>query len=85
MILTALAAVLAFVPLNRGTVLTPVFLPALYAIGFRIRPRSGQALPVEPASAVRLPERARGLFKGIAGRFRGMAVHGAMQRSLWSR
>lgn len=55
MILTALAAVLAFVPLTLstffgamactliggtaiGTVLTLVFLPALYAIWFRVRP-----------------------------------------------
>ena len=56
-ILTALAAVLAFIPLTHsvfwgtlaytliggtfaGTVLTLVFLPAMYAIWFRIVPRS---------------------------------------------
>ena len=59
-ILTALAAVLAFIPLTHslfwgamaytliggtavGTVLTLVFLPALYAIWFRIRPAEPQA------------------------------------------
>ena len=57
-ILTALAAILAFIPLTHsvfwgtlaytliggtfaGTVLTLVFLPALYAIWFRIRPATG--------------------------------------------
>ncbi|MNL42162.1 hypothetical protein D3C87_1646030 [compost metagenome] len=55
MILTALAAVLAFIPLTHsvfwgalaytliggtfaGTVLTLVFLPAMYSIWFRIKP-----------------------------------------------
>ncbi|MBS7777255.1 efflux RND transporter permease subunit [Acidovorax sp. CCYZU-2555] len=59
-ILTALAAILAFIPLTHsvfwgtlaytliggtlaGTVLTLVFLPAMYAIWFRIRPGSGAA------------------------------------------
>jgi fatty acid desaturase len=58
-ILTALAAVLAFIPLTLsvfwgamaytliggtaiGTVLTLVFLPALYAIWFRVRPGAPQ-------------------------------------------
>ncbi len=63
-ILTALAAMLAFIPLTQsvfwgtlaytliggtfaGTVLTLVFLPAMYAIWFRIRPAAGdgQAVP----------------------------------------
>jgi len=63
-ILTALAAILAFIPLTQsvfwgtlaytliggtfaGTVLTLVFLPALYAIWFKIRSASGdgQAVP----------------------------------------
>jgi len=67
-ILTALAAMLAFIPLTHsvfwgtlaytliggtfaGTVLTLVFLPALYAIWFKIRPTAGdeQAVPaVQP-------------------------------------
>jgi multidrug efflux pump subunit AcrB len=72
-ILTALAAMLAFIPLTQsvfwgtlaytliggtfaGTVLTLVFLPALYAIWFKIRPRArdGQAVPAmrtEPVAA----------------------------------
>jgi len=72
-ILTALAAMLAFIPLTQsvfwgtlaytliggtfaGTVLTLVFLPALYAIWFKIRPTAGdgQALPAaqpEPVAA----------------------------------
>ena len=72
-ILTALAAMLAFIPLTHsvfwgtlaytliggtfaGTVLTLVFLPALYAIWFRIRPaaKGEQAAPeirTEPAAA----------------------------------
>ncbi|MBN8284613.1 efflux RND transporter permease subunit [Zoogloea sp.] len=67
-ILTALAAILAFIPLTQsvfwgtlaytliggtfaGTILTLVFLPALYAIWFKIRPLSGDApvTPTEPA------------------------------------
>jgi multidrug efflux pump subunit AcrB len=61
-ILTALAAVLAFIPLTTskfwgsmaftliggtagGTVLTLLFLPALYAIWFRIRPGSREPAP----------------------------------------
>ncbi|MBI2277855.1 MAG: efflux RND transporter permease subunit [Dechloromonas sp.] len=70
-ILTALAAMLAFIPLTQsvfwgtlaytliggtfaGTVLTLVFLPALYAIWFRIRPAAGdgQAVPALPTEAV---------------------------------
>ena len=64
-ILTALAAILAFIPLTQsvfwgtlaytliggtfaGTVLTLVFLPALYAIGFKIRPASGDGQAVRP-------------------------------------
>jgi len=72
-ILTALAAMLAFIPLTHsvfwgtlaytliggtfaGTVLTLVFLPALYAIWFKIRPSAGdgQAVPAvrpEPVAA----------------------------------
>ncbi len=59
-ILTAMAAILAFIPLTHsvfwgtlaytliggtfaGTILTLVFLPAMYAIWFRIRPGSGRA------------------------------------------
>jgi multidrug efflux pump subunit AcrB len=62
-ILTALAAVLAFIPLTfsvfwgslaftliggtiGGTALTLVFLPALYAIWFRIKPDAGTGSPV---------------------------------------
>ncbi|NMG77581.1 efflux RND transporter permease subunit [Aromatoleum diolicum] len=70
-ILTALAAMLAFIPLTQsvfwgtlaytliggtfaGTVLTLVFLPALYAIWFKIRPaaRDGQAVPAMRTEAV---------------------------------
>jgi multidrug efflux pump subunit AcrB len=80
-ILTALAAILAFIPLTQsvfwgtlaytliggtfaGTVLTLVFLPALYAIWFKIRPAARAATadrPVSPtamgrdAQASRLP------------------------------
>jgi Cu/Ag efflux pump CusA len=59
-ILTALAAILAFIPLTHsvfwgtlaytliggtfaGTILTLVFLPAMYSIWFRIRPSEGHA------------------------------------------
>ncbi|KWS81307.1 efflux RND transporter permease subunit [Pseudomonas syringae] len=66
-ILTALAAILAFIPLTHsvfwgtlaytliggtfaGTVLTLVFLPAMYSIWFRIRPDgSGRRLEIQPA------------------------------------
>jgi multidrug efflux pump subunit AcrB len=70
-ILTALAAILAFIPLTQsvfwgtlaytliggtfaGTVLTLVFLPALYAIWFKIRPAvaSGQGVPGLPREAI---------------------------------
>lgn len=70
-ILTALAAILAFIPLTQsvfwgtlaytliggtfaGTVLTLVFLPALYAIWFRIRPAAGDghAVPAMRAESV---------------------------------
>ncbi|MFO1204317.1 MAG: efflux RND transporter permease subunit [Burkholderiales bacterium] len=70
-ILTALAAMLAFIPLTHsvfwgtlaytliggtfaGTVLTLVFLPALYAIWFKIRPAAGdgQAVPAMRAEPV---------------------------------
>jgi hypothetical protein len=68
-ILTALAAVLAFIPLTRsvfwgsmaytliggtavGTVLILVFLPALYAIWFRVRP-----LPAESLDSAEQPTR----------------------------
>ncbi|MGH7243015.1 MAG: efflux RND transporter permease subunit [Phycisphaerales bacterium] len=68
-ILTALAAVLAFIPLTHsvfwgsmayvliggtavGTVLTLVFLPALYAIWFRVRPAGWS----QPAAAAAQPE-----------------------------
>lgn len=66
MILTALAAVLAFIPLTfsvfwgslaytliggtiGGTALTLLFLPALYAIWFRIRPDADMDPTVVPA------------------------------------
>lgn len=68
-ILTALAAVLAFIPLTfsvfwgslaftliggtiGGTVLTLIFLPALYAIWFRIKPEAGSEIhsPAAPES-----------------------------------
>jgi multidrug efflux pump subunit AcrB len=59
-ILTALAAMLAFIPLTHsvfwgtlaytliggtfaGTIMTLVFLPAMYAIWFKIRPEAGEA------------------------------------------
>ena len=70
-ILTALAAIQAFIPLTQsvfwgtlaytliggtfaGTVLTLMFLPALYAIWFKIRPaaRDGQAVPAMRAESV---------------------------------
>ncbi len=70
-ILTALAAMLAFIPLTQsvfwgtlaytliggtfaGTILTLVFLPALYAIWFKIRPLAGdaQAVPALRAESV---------------------------------
>ena len=64
-VLTALAAMLAFIPLTQsvfwgtlaytliggtfgGTVLTLVFLPALYAIWFKIKPE-GKSQPADPA------------------------------------
>jgi len=64
-VLTALAAMLAFIPLTQsvfwgtlaytliggtfgGTVLTLVFLPALYAIWFKIKP-AGKSQPADPA------------------------------------
>lgn len=72
-VLTALAAILAFIPLTQsvfwgtlaytliggtfaGTILTLVFLPALYSIWFRIRPAAGDgraapAMRTEPATA----------------------------------
>jgi multidrug efflux pump subunit AcrB len=71
-ILTALAAMLAFIPLTHsvfwgtlaytliggtfgGTVLTLVFLPALYAIWFKIKPAQDEpdvaAIPTEPVTA----------------------------------
>ena len=67
-ILTALAAVLAFVPLISsvfwgsmavtliggtlgGTVLTLLFLPALYALWFKIKPPAGEAPPQTPVLA----------------------------------
>lgn len=66
-ILTALAAVLAFVPLTQsvfwgslaftliggtigGTALTLVFLPALYAIWFRIKPRETEQADPQPGT-----------------------------------
>ncbi|CAN5256325.1 efflux RND transporter permease subunit [soil metagenome] len=70
-ILTAMAAVLAFIPLTfsvfwgslaytliggtiGGTVLTLVFLPALYAVWFRIKPKSGAAAERGVAGSERL-------------------------------
>ncbi|BBF82695.1 efflux RND transporter permease subunit [Asticcacaulis excentricus] len=70
-ILTALAAVLAFIPLTHsvfwgtlaytliggtiaGTVLTLVFLPAMYAIWFKIKPTPGDAKPEEASAATSL-------------------------------
>jgi len=67
-ILTAMAAILAFIPLTHsvfwgtlaytliggtfaGTILTLVFLPAMYAIWFRIRPGRGRAPVPDPAVA----------------------------------
>jgi multidrug efflux pump subunit AcrB len=73
-ILTALAAILAFIPLTTsvfwgslaytliggtlgGTVLTLIFLPALYAIWFRIRPEGDATRKHEaaPEHAVPVP------------------------------
>ena len=65
-ILTALAAILAFIPLTHsvfwgtlaytliggtfaGTILTLVFLPAMYSLWFRIRPDDDRSLMEEPA------------------------------------
>ncbi|EPC01649.1 multidrug transporter [Litchfieldella anticariensis FP35 = DSM 16096] len=67
-ILTALAAILAFIPLTQsvfwgtlaytliggtfaGTVLTLVFLPAMYAIWFRIKPAPSQSWSPSPQSS----------------------------------
>jgi multidrug efflux pump subunit AcrB len=71
-ILTALAAMLAFIPLTHsvfwgtlaytliggtfaGTVLTLVFLPALYAIWFKIKPAPVKNRNDTPSAAVKLP------------------------------
>ena len=65
MILTALAAVLAFIPLTYsvfwgsmaytliggtavGTVLTLIFLPALYSIWFRVKPAAVPSNELQP-------------------------------------
>jgi len=65
-ILTALAAILAFIPLTHsvfwgtlaytliggtfaGTILTLVFLPAMYSLWFKIKPDNGSSLMQEPA------------------------------------
>jgi multidrug efflux pump subunit AcrB len=70
-ILTALAAVLAFIPLTMsvfwgsmaytliggtaaGTVLTLVFLPALYAIWFKIRPSEANSMANRAPTEFRL-------------------------------
>ena len=67
-ILTAMAAILAFIPLTHsvfwgtlaytliggtfvGTILTLVFLPAMYSIWFRIRPGSGRGSAPDPVVA----------------------------------
>jgi len=67
-ILTALAAILAFIPLTHsvfwgtlaytliggtfaGTILTLVFLPAMYSIWFRIRPRADHRSMPDPGAA----------------------------------
>jgi multidrug efflux pump subunit AcrB len=72
-ILTALAAILAFIPLTHsvfwgalaytliggtfaGTVLTLVFLPAMYAIWFRIAPKSEEAAVSPRSNASAEPE-----------------------------
>jgi len=85
-ILTALAAVLAFIPLTlsdfwgplaftliggvaAGTVLTLLFLPATYAIWFRIRPRSGGAAPLKSRlDKANWRSRLAGLVAGLLGR-----------------
>ncbi|QCI69098.1 efflux RND transporter permease subunit [Phreatobacter stygius] len=73
-VLTALAAMLAMIPLARSlffgpmaitiaaglfgaTILTLLFLPALYAVWFRVKPSHKQAAPAEPEAAeqLRLP------------------------------
>ena len=70
-VLTALAAMLAFIPLTfsvfwgslaytliggtaAGTVLTLVFLPALYSIWFRVKPKPSTAESVNVASSSQL-------------------------------
>jgi multidrug efflux pump subunit AcrB len=73
-VLTALAAILAFIPLTHsvfwgtlaytliggtfaGTVLTLVFLPAMYSIWFKIRPGQAASAPAAPAApALARPE-----------------------------
>jgi multidrug efflux pump subunit AcrB len=71
-ILTALAAMLAFIPLTHsvfwgtlaytliggtfaGTVLTLVFLPALYAIWFKIKPAPAEERDAIALSAIGIP------------------------------
>jgi multidrug efflux pump subunit AcrB len=75
-ILTALAAMLAFIPLTHsvfwgtlaytliggtfaGTVLTLVFLPALYAIWFKIKPAPAEYRDATPLSAIGIPAPSR--------------------------
>jgi multidrug efflux pump subunit AcrB len=75
-ILTALAAMLAFIPLTHsvfwgtlaytliggtfaGTVLTLVFLPALYAIWFKIKPAPAEHRDATPLSAIGIPAPSR--------------------------
>jgi multidrug efflux pump subunit AcrB len=75
-ILTALAAMLAFIPLTHsvfwgtlaytliggtfaGTVLTLVFLPALYAIWFKIKPAPAEDRDATPLSAIGIPAPSR--------------------------
>jgi multidrug efflux pump subunit AcrB len=74
--LTALAAMLAFIPLTHsvfwgtlaytliggtfaGTVLTLVFLPALYAIWFKIKPAPAEDRDATPLSAIGIPAPSR--------------------------
>lgn len=93
-ILTALAAVFAFIPLTfsvfwsslaytliggtiGGTVLTLAFLPALYAIWFKIRPAEGHPQGGEPTAAQRGPAPFLHWFQRLKARLRTVLARGS--------